>query len=371
LAEKGISLSFGVFVAAAALGLLTSRLRIDALRLVLLLVAMSLLALPQVVRNIPFSVPSLLLLMVAHAPYVLHCTPTANATERTREFFLTLCACLGALACAQFLLQFVMAPELLFPIENFAPKRFVVQLFNQQAPLAYGSTIYRANGVFMIEPSLLSQLLAIGLVLELYGKVHLLRLALFGFGILFTYSGTGFMILAVCVPVLIAVLRRWKTLGVLAGAVALLVLLRDQLFLNVLLDRSAEFTATGSSGFARFVGGFWLFDQFLWHDPLRTLIGFGAGAFTDYVPYARAPVSEMPLFKMTFEFGVLGAILHLAFLGYCVFATAAPLPLRLAVFIALLLNGLSNPFAHGLAFGLLVWATPARASASPRSGAVV
>ncbi|MET0657549.1 MAG: hypothetical protein ABW110_05255, partial [Steroidobacteraceae bacterium] len=285
--------------------------------------------------------------------------------ERTREFFLTLCAALGACAIAQFLLQLIMPPQLLFPIENFAPKEFVVQLFNQQAPLAYGATLYRSNGVFMIEPSMLSQLLAVALLIELSSRTDVRRSALYCLGIVFTYSGTGLAILAVCLPVFIITSRQWKILVGIAASLVVLALLREPLHLDILLSRSTELSATGSSGFARFVGGFWLFDQFLLDDVGRAFLGFGAGAFTDYVPLARLPASEMPLFKMIFEFGAFGAIIYFAFLCYCVFSTDAPLPVRLALFMSLMVNGLSNPFAHGLAFGLLVWTTPWRGRVKP------
>ena len=367
LSGKGISLSFGIFAAAAALGVATSALRVHPTRFAWLLVTMSLLSLPQILRDSTFSLPSLLLLACAHVPYVLCSSQGGGVAHRTQEFFQHLCVALGICAIAQFLLQFVVPVALLFPIENFVPQSFVVQLFNQQAPLDYGSTLYRANGVFMIEPSLLSQLLAVALIVELCGSARLWRLGIHALALVFTYSGTGIMILAVCVPVVIVALRRWHVLALLAGGLLVLALLRDRLFLDLLLSRSSELSATGSSGFARFVGGFWLFDQYLWQDPVRTLIGFGAGAFTDYAPLSRTPVSEMPLFKLVFEFGVLGTALYVAFLGYCVFATTAALPIRLAIFIALMLNGLSNPFAHGLAFGLLVWSMscPADPPASP------
>jgi hypothetical protein len=121
------------------------------------------------------------------------------------------------------------------------------------------------------------------------------------------------------------------------------------------LSRVGEFGSTHSSGFARFVGGFFLFDQFLWSDPWRTLFGYGAGAFSNYASHARYPVAEMALFKMVFEFGLVGALAYFGFLFCCLYSSPAPRLLTVAVGITYLLNGMYASFAHGLALSLLIW----------------
>ena len=133
------------------------------------------------------------------------------------------------------------------------------------------------------------------------------------------------------------------------------VVFRDSFFLSHLLARSGEFSSIRSSGYARFVGGFYLFDQFLWDDPWRTLFGFGVGSFRDYVARAHYPVAEMALFKVVFEFGLVGSLAYFGFLVYCLATSSAPRLVTIAVGIAYLLNGIYVPFAHGLALGLLIW----------------
>ena len=111
----------------------------------------------------------------------------------------------------------------------------------------------------------------------------------------------------------------------------------------------------GADAFARFIGGFYLFDQFLWDDPWRTLFGFGAGSFSEYASRAHYSVAEMPLFKMVLEFGLVGALLYFLVLGYFLFSSPASKILSLAVAIAFVLNGIYAVFAQALALGLLVW----------------
>jgi len=268
---------------------------------------------------------------------------------------------LAWLGIAQFVLEFFVNVRYLFPIENFVPEHFIVQLFNHQAAMEYGSQEYRANGVFMLEPSFFSQVLAVAIVAETCMRARVSRLLLFGAALLVSYSGTGVIVLAVCIPLCIVRRQRWGLL--LLGIVALMALipLQDYIHADRLIARLAEFNSHQSSGYSRFVGGFYLFDQFLWHDPWRTLFGYGAGAFADYAPRAHYGAAEMALFKVVFEFGLVGALVYFGFLFCCLYYSRAPRVLTLAVGITYFLNGVYIPFAHGLALSLLLWnSTPAR-----------
>lgn len=360
LGAHGLGIAFVVFAMVMAAGVLTARMIVEPRRLILYLSVIALLCLPQLLRPDPFSLSSLLLLAALHLVYVLRIEFATNVRTRALTFFLGLCAALALCGIAQFLLQLVVDARLLFPIENFAPRAIVVQLYNQQAPLYYGAELYRSNGVFLVEPSFFSQLLALAIIVELCSRNRLAYLALYALALLFSYSGTGLLILGVCMPLLVLVRRRWDLLIIGVCAALLLAAFREYPFLEALLARGGELSATGSSGYARFVGGFLMFDQFLWDDPWRALLGFGAGSFNEYAQFARYPASEMPVFKMIFEFGLAGTALYFGFIFYCVFATAAPLLVRTAIASTFLLNGMYMPFAHGLALSLLIWCAPAR-----------
>jgi hypothetical protein len=72
----------------------------------------------------------------------------------------------------------------------------------------------------------------------------------------------------------------------------------------------------------------------------------------------------MALFKIVFEFGLVGAVAYFGFLFCCLFSSPAPRLLTVAVGITYLLNGMYAPFAHGLALGLLLWSPLAGAPAA-------
>jgi len=354
LGAQGIDISLLFLLAALTVGSIGGCTRFEPRRLTLYVTLIGILGLMQMLQPDPFSASSMLLLVALHLPYVFT-VPYRDDGGRVIKFFLGIATFFAWCGIAQYGLQFVVSARFLFPIENFVPDSFVVQHFNKQAALAYGSEIYRANGVFLLEPSFFSQLLAVAIVAELCTLGRASRLALFGIALLVSYSGTGLLVLAICLPLYLVKRRRWELLILGLSALVVMIPLHEHLQTVGILSRAAELGSTDSSGFARFVGGFFLFDQFLWTDPWRTLFGYGAGAFKSYAPRAHYAVAEMALFKIVFEFGLVGALAYFGFLFWCLVLSPMPRLLTIAVGMVYLLSGMYTPFAHGLALSLLLW----------------
>lgn len=363
---RGISISLLLLPSVALLGLVTRALSIDATRLAFFLLLTGALSVMSLFDATVFSVGSMAMFAVVHLPFVFAARSTTGAAPLDttapeavatciHAWFLNLALFIGLCGIAQFFLQRFIDIRFLFPIENFVPSSFVAQHFNSQGVLQYGSETYRANGVFLPEPSFFSQLMGIAIILELGRGGGWHRLAVYGIALLTTGAGTGVMILAACVPLLILTHRRWDLLLVGTAAMVVIGVLGESSFVGHFAHRTGEFTAVGSSAFARFIGGFYLFDQFLWDDPWRTLFGYGAGSFSEYAARAHYAVAEMPLFKMVLEFGLLGALLYFLVLGYFLFSARTSKVVCLAVAIAFVLNGIYAVFAQALALGLLVW----------------
>jgi hypothetical protein len=361
---QGIGIALPVLLVVTFLGCLTQQFEIDMRRFVVGTVVLTFLGMSQLLKTDDFSPTSLLLLIALHVPLLLRLREPLPDMRRVVAFFSFVCAVCAVLGILQFALQGRVENNWLFPIENFVPDAFRVQNFNEQAPLEYGSEVLRANGVFMMEPSYLSQLLAIGIIVEMVTRHRWMLLLLYFFAMVVSYSGTGFMVLGVCVPLVLISQQRWVTLLVAVVSAVVFILAAENfgeaLHLDTFIGRLGEFNSTGSSGFARFVGGFYLFDQFLWAQPLHALFGVGAGGFKDYAPLAHFPVAEMPLFKMVLEFGLFGAIAYFAFLFFCLSSARLPASVSFAVACTYLLNGLYIPFAHALALTLLVWTSASR-----------
>jgi hypothetical protein len=376
----GISITLFLLPLVACLGFAGRTLSIEPVRLALFLSLTGLLAVISLFGAAEFSVSSMAMFTVVHLPFIF-AARQANGPKALRRdyqegtastaihtFFLNLCLVVGVCGIAQFFLQAVIPVRFLFPIENFVPASLVTQHFNSQGVLEYGSETYRANGVFLPEPSYFSQLMGIAIVLELCMLSRWWRLAAYGVALLTAGAGTGLMIVGLCVPLIIVKRGRLDLLLVGAAAIAAVGALGESTYVGHLASRAGEFNAMGSSAFARFIGGFYLFDQFQWDDPWRTLFGFGAGSFTDYAKRAHYAVAEMPLFKMVLEFGLLGSLAYFLTLGYFLFSSRAPRILSLAIAIAFLLNGIYAVFAQALTLGLLLWPFPSAPRIAWRAG---
>jgi hypothetical protein len=357
LAALGIGVSIFFLLGVLAAGTVLGGLSIEPRRLALFAAMIGILGVMQIFQPNSFSPSSLLLLVAVHLPYIFT-IPGSDDKDRIIKFFLGIVTVFAWCGIAQYGLQFFVNPRFLFPIENFTPDSFIVQQFNHQAAMEYGSQEYRANGVFMLEPSFFSQMLAVAIIVELCTLGRFSRVAVYGLALLVSYSGTGLIVLAVCLPLCLVAQRRWGLL--VFGLLVLAVVIPLQLYFhaNRLLSRIGEFDSNQSSAYMRFVGGFRLFDKFLWEDLWRTLFGYGAGSFVSYssrVHYYAA--AEMALFKIVFEFGLVGAVAYFGFLFSCLYYSSAPRLLILAVGITYFLNGIYVPFAHGLALSLLLWSS--------------
>src|ERR1700730_5198746 len=201
--DRGISISLFLLPAVAFLGFAFRALGIDATRLALFLLLTGALSVISLFGVTELSVSSLAMFTVVHLPFVFSAKPTASTVDRVRDgtaasihsTFLNLALVLAWCGIAQFFLQSVIDVRFLFPIENFFPSSLVVQHFNSQGIVEYGSQTYRANGVFFPEPSFFSQLMGIAIVLELCLKGRWHRLAVYGVALLSAAAGTGLLIL--------------------------------------------------------------------------------------------------------------------------------------------------------------------------------
>lgn len=359
-----LSLVLPVTFLAALIGLWRGRMVLVSQRMVWLLVMLSALGLIHVWRGETFSLPSMFMMTVLSCAYAPMLRQGSIDSSAAVNFFCNLSAAIALLGVLQFALQFVVGRDLVFPIETWVPAGLRTQGYNNVVPLFWGSSLYKANGVFMVEPSVFSQLCALGLIAELTTRDRWWRLAVYAGAMVVAYSGTGLMILAISLPLLVLVHQRWDL--VLKGLLLLLilVLLAEPLHLQVILKRVNEFNSTGSSAYERFVGWQHLFADRLWNDPWRALFGYGAGSYFNAAQSYRA--GEMAHAKIMFEFGIIGALLYFGFIFYCVFSSPAPLMLRVAIIVAYFMNGAYSPTVTGIVVSTLLWpAAPPRSGSTP------
>ena len=364
----GLGLAIPLLFATAVAGFLSGLMVLNTRRAAAFTAMLALLLAQQVVTAEQFSVGSLTLLVVVHLPYVFQLRRVSGPTLDVLDYFQRTALVLAVLGVVQYVLQFVIGQALAFPIDNYLPRALLLSQFNNQAVLHYGSATLRANGVFMLEPSFFSQGVGLALAMEVIGRRRRLWMLALGLGLLVSYSGTGVMAMAAALLVDGIARRRFGMLFAATVGTAIVVavgLAADVPMITNLVDRSGEFGAAGSSASMRFVGGFALFNELLWPEPLRTLFGYGAGSFLFYGHRASMPIAEMMLFKTVFEFGLIGALAYFGFLTFCIAGAKGPAAVKAGVAMALFCGGAYTPFGHCLACGLLLW--PAENTARERS----
>ncbi len=360
----GIGLLYPLTFALIAYGFITGQLQFESRRLTFYMIVLSLLGFIQLLRPDSFSLPSFVMMAALASTFVFTTRTSAVSSHVALNFFCNLSALVALLGIVQFFIQFAGNPALIFPIEHFLPAEIRIAGYNNVAPLYYGSPLYKSTGFVMLEPSVFSQLCAIGLIAELYGRSRFLRLAVYVVAMIVAYSGTGLMILAVALPVYVVMYRRWDLLTRGMVLLALVLFLSEPLNLNLLTGRLDEFGRVGSSGFARFVGWQDLFADRLWPSATAALFGHGAGSFESLAAgYAAA---QMSYTKILFEFGVLGGLIYFSFIFFCIFSNGAPRIVQVALLVCYFMNGAYSPTFTGLAVSMLLWPN-SRAPSAPEA----
>lgn len=361
---RDLGMSWPLILACVLVGWLCGRLRVDPVRCAAFLALVGALGAVQVIRGDGFSLPSLLLMSAIFGCYVMSMARTPPGLRDAHRLFATVCTVIAVASIAQFVLQFALGRNLAFPIDNLLPRALLIEGYNTQIPIADNTTVQKANGVFLLEPSFLSQLMAVAIIAELslvgvaWTPRRLVRFGAYCGAIFLSFSGTGLLVMMVALPVLVIAQRRWSLLAAVLLALGVAAAFHEALRLDIYLERATEFTSIRSSGFERFVSPFLMFEEFLWRDPWRSLFGVGAGSYLPFERIAYYPAAEMAYSKIIFEYGILGAVAAFGFLLWAVFRSPAPLALRVAVIVMFFMSGLYTAASHGIALTLLAWPAP-------------
>jgi hypothetical protein len=235
---------------------------------------------------------------------------------------------LSFIAIVQFPAQFVVdgkqlmnfygiVPDLLFSDSSFGWK---------DNPQSLGSGLIKSNGLFLGEPSFLSQLTGLGILIEVLEFRRPRYLIVLALGFLLAYSGTGLMLLLLFLP--IAGLRHGK-----AGlSVLCVVMFALGLFATGIIDfsnfssRVDEFDATKSSGFARFVSPFWVVAKQFDIEALQALLvgnGPGTAKIVTNTWYGQADYMATWA-KILREYGIIGSFILACFLASCLRRSRCP-----------------------------------------------
>ncbi|USK68324.1 hypothetical protein [Peribacillus asahii] len=225
----------------------------------------------------------------------------------------------------QFLLQ-VAGAGFIDPIQQIIPEALRLTGYMNQLPLFFGSPIMKSNGLFMLEPSFYSKFIATAIVIEFITKRRIVVLILFCIALLFSFSGTGFMILAIAA---VPLLFRLKVVQICFLAILLVIptyIFFDKGYGEVFIERLDEFNHPDTSGHVRFIAPWLTFNEFLtWESSGTILLGNGAGSLQEYHGREFAFDESSTVYKTSHanayiklfvEYGLVGGLFFCLFLIY-------------------------------------------------------
>jgi hypothetical protein len=270
------------------------------------------------------------------------------------QFLVLILCCLGIAQFAaqlviegrQLILFFGIVPDfLLAPMSTWGPDG---QLgVNTIIPVAPGSSLIKSNGIFLAEPSTMSQMAALGILIEVLEFRRRRYLILFALGLLLSYSGTGITILLLALPLTGFVNKRAQLPALLVTVFAFALLATGIIDQSAFTSRVGELDDVNASGFSRFISSFWMAGEHFDTASLPVLLrGNGPATMKEFDPRAFYIPSGGTWFKVLYEYGLIGAFVFSCFLGACFRRSRCPSLVIVALIYFYLFTGnglLSTP----------------------------
>lgn len=225
----------------------------------------------------------------------------------------------------QFLLQ-VVGMSFFDPIQDHIPEAYRLIGYANQLPIYSGSPIMKSNGFVMLEPSFYSKFIATAIVIEFITKRRIFVLILFCSALLFCFSGTGLIILAIAAIPMLMKLKPAKIVFLILLLMVPTFTFFEKGYGDIFIERLEEFNNPNMSGYIRFIAPWLAFNEFLTLEDTGTvLFGNGAGTLTEYRGREFTFNENSGLYKtahafssikLYVEYGIAGGFLFSIFLIY-------------------------------------------------------
>ena len=293
--------------------LLARRAVIDPTRLILYGVFMLLAVLSQIVPDRSFSVPSLALTLVTYAPLAA-VLPIARASYR--RILLNFQWIVVGVCLLVFFQHVCQLAGLGMPsLDGLQPEATIYHEYVYLQPLYWSSPYDKPNAIFLLEASHTSQMIAMGLLLEL-ALFHRLRfIVLFGCALVATFAGTGLLMMLLSVPFLLGRVRPALIAACLLAIPVILGLAAVTGWFEIVGKRLDEHERQDSSSYARFIAPTQIvIDTIEQHDPDTILFGVGAGNMEK-----RPGVLWLAFSKVFVEYGFIVFLAWLVFMSWVLF----------------------------------------------------
>ena len=337
---------------------LSGRLTIDPLRLLLYAVGMAGCLMTLFFKRDSFSVISLIMLMVVYFSYIFSLKMTYEQYRGLLNGFQDIMLFCVWCGIGQFLIQFPLSSDFMFPFDMVLPEPLFIPEFNLRIPITGSLPYEKSTGLWFLEPSHFSQFLAFAVIIELrhFNRPKRLLLYLGSMGLCF--SGTGLVLLTL-VGAILAVLQQRIGLIVLAilGFLSVLVF-KDVFPFSVFYDRLSDFTNPLASGSGRFIAPYWVIADLIDEGRIHVLLwGLGPGQLSLIVQFTDYFVQDSSWFKLIVEYGYVAVTFFALFFFVSLFRKSPDKVLSAACLIQFLFLGgyLLSFYVHFLYLALVVW----------------
>jgi len=319
----GSEISLGLAITLGALGVLMvrHRVQIDPWRLALLALSVATISVSVMLNSATSSLPSFMLFVAIYSTLAFVTVTEEDFYLDIVRTFLNLVLVCAVLGTVQFIAQFVVHPSWLFTFKGVLPDAVLMHAFNTAVPVSYGAATFKSNGFLLLEPSMFSQYLALALLLELLFFKRWWRFVAYAAPLPISFSGTGLLLLAVFLPMLILYLRAYRFIlgGFVLAIIA--VALGELWHIDQLVARMGELSSTQTSGFARFLSPAWLLRDWVYDSLTGLLFGLGPGSISDVLTQMPYVAFDPTWGKLLFEYGIIGTLAFSIFFLACLFTS--------------------------------------------------
>ncbi|MBB5403370.1 hypothetical protein [Paraburkholderia youngii] len=279
-----------------------------------------------------FSANSLIYLLVLYLPFsfvVPGGAPLHSTTADGYRWFSNMMCVFAAVALYQYGSQAFLHIPYSDPLGGL-PKEFMMSNYEVSYPIQYGSEIYKSNAYVFLEPSFLSQFLALALLIEVMMFRRVTAIAMQIVALATTFSGTGLLFIAITLPFAIIANLHNRRAAILAG-LAVVAIVATVASNPAVLKRSGEINDQGSSASIRFSTPYERMRELAFEDASSMLIGYGAGN-ADRIRVDDRVANFPAIPKAIIEYGLIGGIPLLLLIMVRIFTGIESLPIAVGLF---------------------------------------
>jgi hypothetical protein len=355
LAQTQLPITAPVAYLSLALFIMSGLVRIDAVGLVLYAASIAAMIATFLAPKLWFSLFSFAYLAGLYFVWLFSVDVDRDTYKRYLLVFQRIMLVMAVIAVAQFAEQLTTHTRL--SLFEHVPKGFWIEGYNTRPTLGWGSDFRKSNGEFFLEPSFLSQFLAVSVIIEILFFGNWKRIALYGAGIFCSFSGTGMLLLVLFGIATVIKARRYELLYPLPLLLVVFLLVQDNTYVQAITGRINEFGESGTSASIRFDAPNEALFDLINRDFIGFLIGKGPGVVDQLGQFYGYGESNYPaLHKLLIEYGLLGTVPFMLFLGWRFFAWPRSRILAGALFVMYMaLSGsLLQPHTIFLAYVLAI-----------------